>query len=130
MFTMQRAHPNRYRNFPHNTNNHFDGLIRQNRRPFRPRSQEREVLVLLMYWESDAGDAGVPLAAAEDIFVGAYGFTVEHLPITLRDPVDGIQRELRKYHAVTSRRDCLVIVYYVGHGILGSNMQYHMGPDR
>jgi len=86
-----------------------------------------------MYWENDLGQAGgaeIPRATAAEIFEGMYGFRVEHLPIPLQDPVEGVQRELRNYQVWTASSDCLVILYYVGHGALLTDREYYMSSNR
>ncbi|KAE9378720.1 hypothetical protein N431DRAFT_450665 [Stipitochalara longipes BDJ] len=83
-----------------------------------------------MYWENDRGNAAIPLRKAEEIFDSQYGFTVAQFPILLKDSIDGVQQELLNYQSLISSPDCLVIIYYVGHGKLNLDMQYHLYTDR
>jgi hypothetical protein len=76
------------------------------------------VYVLIFLWQDDDLNVKNEVKELKDVFERYYRFTVAISVIPSRRPYHHVKNEIEKLHNVLSRNDCLVIVYYSGHGHL------------
>jgi hypothetical protein len=80
--------------------------------------QYNEVLVLMFLWEDDDLHGLDEVRELQDVFSTLYNFTTHTSTIPSRRPHRHVKNEFSKIEHILNRKDCLVIVYYSGHGHL------------
>jgi hypothetical protein len=77
-----------------------------------------EVHVLMFVWEDDDLDCLQEVQQLEGVFSNLYNFNTKTSIIPSRRPYRHVKNEISRLIDVLNRPDCLVIVYYSGHGQL------------
>lgn len=80
--------------------------------------QYNEVLVFMFLWEDDDLHVLNEVRELEHVFLTLFNFTTHISTIPSRRPYRHVKNEFSKIEHILSRKDCLVIVYYSGHGHL------------
>jgi hypothetical protein len=77
-----------------------------------------EVHVLMFIWEDDDLDCIQEVQQLEGVFSKLYNFNTKISIIPSRRPYRHVKNEISRFIDILNRPDCLVIVYYSGHGHL------------
>lgn len=80
--------------------------------------QYNEAQVLMFVWEDDDLDCLQEVQQLEGVFSKLYNFNTKISIIPSRRPYRHVKNEISRLIDILNRPDCLVIVYYSGHGHL------------